>query len=78
MDDAIQTDQPLEIEADEAVIAELDAYLLRGLMAWHVRLTLTDRRAQFRPTHRLERLAGARGDAFYIDELREVSWSRVT
>ncbi len=78
MDDAIQTDRPLEIESDEAVIAELDAYLMRGLMAWHVRLTLTDRRAQFRPTHRLERLAGARGDAFYIDELREVEWSRVT
>jgi c-di-GMP-binding flagellar brake protein YcgR len=78
VDDAIQTDRPLEIQADEAVIAELDAYLLRGLMAWHVRLTLTDRRAQFRPTHRLERLAGARGDGFYIDEMTEATWSRVT
>ncbi len=78
MDQPIPVDRPLEIEPDEAVIAELDAYLLRGLMAWHVRLTLTDRRAQFRATHRLERLAGARGDAFYIRELKEVSWSRVT
>ena len=77
MDSPIPVDQPLDIAADEAVIAELDAYLLRGLMAWHVRLTLTDRRAQFRATHRLERLAGARGDAFYISELKEVSWSRV-
>ena len=78
MQPEIPVDRPLEVEPDEAIIAEQDAYLMRGLMAWHVRMTLTDRRAHFLPTHRLERLAGARGDAFYLSELQEVEWGRVT
>lgn len=60
------------------MIAEVDTLLWRGLLSWHVRLTLTDQRAQLRATRRLERLAGARGDAFYIDEIDDLHWTRAT
>ena len=78
MGTAIPIDRPLEVMPDEAVVAELDTLLRRGLLAWNVRFTLTDQRAQLLPTRRLERLAGARGDAFYIDEIDDLTWGRVT
>ncbi len=74
----IPVDRPLDIAPDESVVAELDTLLLRGLMAWHIRFTLTNIRAQLRTTSRLEQLAGAKGTGFYVDEVEDLSWSRVT
>jgi len=78
MGDPIPTNKPLQIAPDEAMLDELDTLVLRGLMAWHVRVTVTDKRVQMRPTRRLERMAGAKGDAFYVTEIDRVEWSRVT
>ena len=79
MADAEAADAPLKLSvaSDETLLDELDALLLYGPLAWHVRITLTDQRVQMRPTRRLEKLAGAKGALFRLDEVQSVSWSRI-
>ena len=77
MGDAPSADVPLQVAADETLLDDLDALLLYGPLAWHVRVTITNKRLQMRPTRRLERLAGAKAQLLNLDDIDSVSWSRI-
>lgn len=78
MGESITTDGPLNVAADETIVQEADALLVRGLLAWHVHVTVTDKRVILVPTSRLERAAGASKVAFWVADISELSWSRLT
>lgn len=77
MGDSPSADVPLQVAADETLLDDLGALLLYGPLAWHVRVTITDKRLQMRPTRRLERLAGAKSQLITLDDIDSVSWSRI-